>query len=278
MQDHKPSDSADPDDQRITLLPPKFWVDAICIDQTNSGERNHQVQMMGDIYHNVPVLAWLGRNPAGSNTSSYRSGNARFCSNPYWKRLWIIQEVLLSNSLIICYGDECIDLYEARLARGKCGTRCDLTGHDIIQSLCEIATAPVHGKGLNKRLENYPTLTRLVARFGMNDCSVAHDKVYGLLAAANQYAPVDIVVDYNRELQDVYKDAVAAILREPDQAMEFVLLAVRRLGRSMIFKPGQVQQYVEEVVAQIGFEAHYDILRYRKSLLWKEAGGRVKDD
>lgn len=37
------------------------WADALCIDQTNIQERNHQVKLMGDIYrHAERTLIWLG--------------------------------------------------------------------------------------------------------------------------------------------------------------------------------------------------------------------------
>ncbi|KAF2655304.1 hypothetical protein K491DRAFT_599081 [Lophiostoma macrostomum CBS 122681] len=39
----------------------RFWIDAICIDQTNTPERSHQVQQMGEIYSGAKeVIAWLG--------------------------------------------------------------------------------------------------------------------------------------------------------------------------------------------------------------------------
>lgn len=38
-----------------------LWIDALCIDQDNTAERNHQVQQMGKIYSSAKeVLAWLG--------------------------------------------------------------------------------------------------------------------------------------------------------------------------------------------------------------------------
>ena len=38
-----------------------LWVDAICIDQSNDMERNHQVKHMGDIYKEADkVIIWLG--------------------------------------------------------------------------------------------------------------------------------------------------------------------------------------------------------------------------
>jgi hypothetical protein len=43
-------------DKHITL-----WIDAICINQSNVKERNHQVQMMRQIYSNAQsVSVWLG--------------------------------------------------------------------------------------------------------------------------------------------------------------------------------------------------------------------------
>ncbi|KAL8838121.1 MAG: hypothetical protein Q9170_002262 [Blastenia crenularia] len=38
-----------------------FWIDAICIDQDNTAERNSQVMLMGDIYASAnEVIVWLG--------------------------------------------------------------------------------------------------------------------------------------------------------------------------------------------------------------------------
>lgn len=42
--------------------PALFWADAICINQDDTEERNHQVQFMRSIYGSAPVvLAWLGQ-------------------------------------------------------------------------------------------------------------------------------------------------------------------------------------------------------------------------
>jgi Heterokaryon incompatibility protein (HET) len=46
-----------------------IWIDALCIDQQNNSERNHQVRVMGKIYEMaIEVLVWLGcsaDNPDG---------------------------------------------------------------------------------------------------------------------------------------------------------------------------------------------------------------------
>ncbi|KAH6693898.1 heterokaryon incompatibility protein-domain-containing protein [Plectosphaerella plurivora] len=56
------------------LPPTPFWIDAICIDQSNVEERNQQVQIMGLIYTNVVfTLIWLGPAAAGEGAMSKMS-------------------------------------------------------------------------------------------------------------------------------------------------------------------------------------------------------------
>ncbi|KAK4893476.1 hypothetical protein LTR27_008158 [Elasticomyces elasticus] len=38
----------------------QFWVDAICIDQSNEGEKDLQVKFMAKIYQHAQVIVWLG--------------------------------------------------------------------------------------------------------------------------------------------------------------------------------------------------------------------------
>lgn len=45
---------------------PEFWIDALCIDQTNVDEVNHQIGLMNQIYSNaVDVIVWLGKGDVG---------------------------------------------------------------------------------------------------------------------------------------------------------------------------------------------------------------------
>jgi hypothetical protein len=45
-----------------------LWIDAICIDQTSDEEKQHQVQLMGDVYSKAEeVIIWLGEKCAYSD-------------------------------------------------------------------------------------------------------------------------------------------------------------------------------------------------------------------
>jgi hypothetical protein len=86
-----------------------LWIDALCIDQTKVGERNHQVALMGEIYSPAEgVIVWLGHvdryiedamGALGRVVSPERlpsdlvaqhlHGIQRFCELGYWSRAWM---------------------------------------------------------------------------------------------------------------------------------------------------------------------------------------------
>jgi hypothetical protein len=89
-----------------------YWIDAICIDQANITERNHQVAQMGQIFSkSFLVYLWLGKLPSmapwlqhlGSNKPQQHQKispwaalieareTLRTCvfNNKYWSRAWV---------------------------------------------------------------------------------------------------------------------------------------------------------------------------------------------
>jgi hypothetical protein len=124
--------------------PRLLWVDAVCINQRDKGERSQQVQRMGDIYASAKrVLVWIGEDHRGdadecfaliqdtitfltSMVSQYKDpvqmpsisyGNGFICANPrkwdmvrrlmdseWFTRVWVLQEVGLARSAVILQG------------------------------------------------------------------------------------------------------------------------------------------------------------------------------
>jgi hypothetical protein len=103
-----------------------IWVDALCIDQDNNGERNHQVQQMGEIFSSAQrVIAWMGSNSQYATLFRYMREDLTtqlffdvsyylplydFCKDCYWRRAWITQEVQLARHVILLANNEAIDL------------------------------------------------------------------------------------------------------------------------------------------------------------------------
>src|SRR6266566_2663695 len=99
-----------------------LWIDAICINQDNHDERNHQVQMMSRIYTRAKeVCIWLGEDSDESKTAIDFIHNEitelknidKICSDkkythkwqallmlmqrPWFSRRWVVQEIALAS-------------------------------------------------------------------------------------------------------------------------------------------------------------------------------------
>ena len=114
-----------------------YWVDAICIDQADLRERSAQTSAMGSIYSNAKfVTAWIGDTEEDSNLSSTnaifflnehsQTWEALYRNDPekskamslaialllhrsYWRRLWIIQEIMLARGVRILCGKDVLE-------------------------------------------------------------------------------------------------------------------------------------------------------------------------
>ncbi len=100
-----------------------LWVDAICINQEDTIEREDQVAQMRQIYQDASqVVVFLGADlivppPAGSalcwryNIHEIQKRTADSCDLPtifereYFKRVWVVQELVLSERALFRIGD-----------------------------------------------------------------------------------------------------------------------------------------------------------------------------
>lgn len=198
-----------------------LWIDNICIDQTNTPERNHQVRLMDKIYESAKTtLIWLGRGDENSYraiksikrrfitsflpflSSGKRDVQSFLGSNPYWKRIWIVQEVLLSRKLKIMCGSktlsfDSLDSYWNEKLRWRSPSAVD----GLLQMK---ASSIIRYKSLEHDLL---TLARL---FHENGCQDPRDKVFALQSLA--YLEDKQEIDYTKNTEMVWMDTVVRYL------------------------------------------------------------------
>jgi hypothetical protein len=108
-----------------------YYIDALCIDQSNEAEKPGQVREVSEIYKLAEeVIAWIVYEPHqieecsdkatydpvdGSDAISSMSRaeiRGAVVENSYWSRLWIVQEVLLAKRLSVQIGAFEVDWYD----------------------------------------------------------------------------------------------------------------------------------------------------------------------
>ena len=82
-----------------------LWIDALCIDQNNVQEKNHQVGRMAEIYRRAScVVIWLGEASNNSEVAMDFITNIStkdidsFCSDPKNFKIWEALDALLKRS------------------------------------------------------------------------------------------------------------------------------------------------------------------------------------
>jgi hypothetical protein len=255
-----------------------LWIDALCINQFNVRERNHQVGQMSQIYgKSWRVLIWLGLKGEDSHLALdfitivgedsqavYRDlatftgfgrelqAVRRLCQRSYWHRLWIIQEVIMARKARIQCGldyaswDD-FDRFQYAFEQGRILTPQDDDFKDLKDSL------PFK---LDRHQVARPKLKDILVEYCTSQCSDPRDKIYGLVGLANDSNALKI--DYSKSFFQIYKDIV--LLQQYEDCallVSFSLFLQRLLGgrvKRLIPKDAHMSQ---EFAGAIGYETGY---------------------
>lgn len=229
--------------------PNYFWIDAICINQSDLLERGHQVNIMKDIFSGAAcVVSWLGPAftiVAGHMSSSEAMRLLRFIWNgnvnhaqrtaigmlstrDYWERIWIVQEFVLAKEvLLICGRDatwwkpEFWEVLEAapRLPANQAGVLPRLPQNGLWKSamatLCEARVDAWHGaaNAYDEFPEKRMSLMGLLDRFSRWKCSDVRDRIYGLLSLATGQEARTLRADYTITERQLYYRVVRHTIR-----------------------------------------------------------------
>ncbi|KAI1170519.1 heterokaryon incompatibility protein-domain-containing protein [Nemania sp. FL0916] len=230
----------------IITMPTLFWIDAICIDQQNINERNHQVGLMKHIYASADqVFLWLGKECNGSDKAmsfirnqatkppnkrgqGYRSiwpialGQAihDLCERPYWKRMWIIQEILHSNSITVWCGSQSIawEALEKLYLKLKTLEEANwLSHHKLHTQVAQSPAAMMLWQRAHWRHEGTPVpqLQTLIDIFRDFKCSDIKDKVFALVGMATIDSA--IVPNYALTTKEIYFGVMRNVQEDKEQ-------------------------------------------------------------
>ncbi|OAL56939.1 HET-domain-containing protein [Pyrenochaeta sp. DS3sAY3a] len=192
-----------------------LWIDQLCIDQSNTNERNQQVRIMGDVYRKASiVIIWLGPSTDASDAAisliqslakldskEQASQVEELLTRPYWSRLWIIQEVILARDLSILCGSK--QLSWSRFAEFLCPHI--LWWRDDTDPLATILR-------MRHEYNRPPTLYEAIVFFQESQCKDPRDNIYGLLSFTTGFkSEMQIAIDYSKSAAEVYVETLSVL-------------------------------------------------------------------
>ena len=226
--------------------PRALWIDAICINQSDLAERSRQVRFMPYIYQRAQmVLVWLGSGssfkdhcaseydlskmnipkqnsqgfPTLDSQSAKKSRLLELCHRPYWKRLWIIQEIGKARRLRLHYDTESRIWWRFIEDIEKFA---DPSNNIPLKLSAQLADRYGNGHLLSNLLRNHQTAL----------CKEPRDKIYGLLGLA-----IDVdegfPIDYSKSLFEVFTDTVLFQNRDQTRSQHDILELSRIISRML---------------------------------------------
>jgi hypothetical protein len=248
-----------------------MWIDALCINQKDISEKNHQVAQMREIFLDAEqVVVWLGEegtaqsainlcklleernNPLSKEEFTQHSEEFQACDDlfnkrPWWRRTWIVQEVYHTNPVEVYIGRLRIGLdtiaemwtlyFTNVLERQKLsGNIYDITPLSILQPIYIISR---ERQRLKERDTEPYTLSVLIGMFREQEASDPRDKLFALVGISSERDCFD--ANYNLPCRDVYVNVTRKLLANT----LYPLLQVEALNRSLPSKelPSWVPDY-----------------------------------
>lgn len=208
-----------------------LWIDALCIDQKNVLERNHQVRLMGSIYSKAfKVLSWLGPASATSDVAMeylatvFRSNKPtaeqskaviELCGREYWQRMWILQEFGLASDIILHYGSKTVHWGALEFYFTK--KENILFNNDTVNAVVAVGSVIEYRKIRSRQHNDDHTLIFLLGVFNTRKCADPRDTVFALLGMASDCGgstdQMAVKVDYSQSLFSTYTNVFKAAIR-----------------------------------------------------------------
>ena len=199
-----------------------LWADAICVDQKSTGEKNHQVQQMQAIYRSSRTTrvwlglgswdvdrflrwnAWISYIPELDPATSFITNALNsILDNQYWRRLWIVQEVILSPDVDVYLSQSSFSWADfIRLC--KRGATALVSRSNFVEKLSRSTMLALHRQRTHRIKRDLPEMIR---DYRTCRCFDLRDRVFGLLGLVDDFT---FKVDYALSRMELFEQVMRA--------------------------------------------------------------------
>lgn len=241
--------------------PVMIWADALCINQDDEDERGHQVRHMTSIYWGAREVAiWLVLEGEDSdfamallqevydnraspeyirvmiNTRSLKTAFlalVRLFERPYWRRLWVVQEVICARVKTVYCGQRKLEwdafasvsgIFDRHATeinksfthgkKGPDGGRWLLSKNDRTVKDVLLKGGPAEIASLDRGLQGPESLMEALVACRSKMGSRPADKVFAVLGFLPRSVRGAFQVDYNRTIRSIYTDVAQYLIEK----------------------------------------------------------------
>ncbi|KAF4497616.1 hypothetical protein FAGAP_6192 [Fusarium agapanthi] len=205
-----------------------LWVDSICINQSSPSERSHQVGLMKKIYSKATTVhSYVGETVCGDDLtgtetmtflndlqvngisdmlSAGKTSNTlilnKFFARSYFARLWVVQELLLAQSITLHCGEVSLKVTNESISQ--------LYEHGVkVPSWVLFA-----GKDRSNAEQAPLDLRDLLAATSVCRVTDLRDKIFGLLGLISNAQASELSPDYELMVREVYVGVAAYLIQK----------------------------------------------------------------
>ncbi|KAL9091073.1 MAG: hypothetical protein Q9165_005000 [Trypethelium subeluteriae] len=227
-----------------------LWIDAICINQNDLEEKSWHIAKMRDIYVSaVQVLVWIGKHsedsanamddlrsiaryyPDGRQDAVRRyyfaehvgEGKAQIPAimnllrRPWWSRMWIVQEVVVSKLVVVQCGDISLPWSAFAVIAGHIAT-----SQQVAQTLVSAGILPRMAvtnhitafESLRRQWASgsIPDILSLLVKYRRSKATDPRDKIFALLGMIQSSERGVVSSDYTKPAARIYSEFVTGIV------------------------------------------------------------------
>ncbi|KAF5622090.1 ankyrin repeat-containing protein [Fusarium tjaetaba] len=205
-----------------------LWVDSICINQLSPSERSHQVGLMKTIYSKATTVhSYVGEAVWGADSTGIealtllnnlqvngisgwlspgKTSNVsilnKFFARSYFARLWIVQELLLAQSITIHCGEVSLEVTNESISQlYEQGVKVPSWVRFAGKTRSHTEQAPLDLRGL-------------LAATSVCRVTDMRDKIFGLLGLVSDVQASELSPDYELMVRDVYIGVAAYLMQK----------------------------------------------------------------
>ncbi|KAM0557973.1 hypothetical protein ACHAPJ_005138 [Fusarium lateritium] len=281
------------DDLRLPDKPRVIWNDAICMNQNDNEEKGHHIQLMRTIYASAStVCAWIDHEVDPSEPcfqglerldgvqlidypAEYWYPLASIFRNPYWRRLWVQQELILApeiqvycrryvfdGSKLIVFQEKVLEVVTGPLRLNKDTMKLQkflvqthktdlkrLVAGALPHKRTLLGNMQKHGRG--EVVEWWMHLLVWFSRSGLFDMSEPRDRLYGILGLITREVAdmKGIEIMYDAPVASVYAQ-VCRVYLEHTNRLCFLCIGEHKWEKDHTINPHGIPSWVPKAMLQ----------------------------